>query len=248
MVKKYNSRFNRPSKSIIVLIKFRLTSRDIELIRLTAQFRFIDTNHYHNLLGGSIVRMRLRLKMLWILGYLDRPKIQIDYYIRGGGSSPMIYAITKNGAKLLLEHGHNMPGLYGDWLTKNKNVKHPFMQHQLMITNFVVKLKTATSKIKKLDLFDYMNLTTRLPVKTAELAKPFRLKTHVMINSRSYEITLEPDYSFALQCGNKNKRGFFFCEMDRGTMPIERSDFNQTSIIKKMLAYQTYWRVQKAQN
>ena len=31
-------------------------------------------------------------------------------------------------------------------------------------------------------------------------------------------------------------------EVDRGTMPVERFDLRQTSILRKLLAYQTLWK------
>jgi hypothetical protein len=50
------------------------------------------------------------------------------------------------------------------------------------------------------------------------------------------EIGLIPDFVFGLRFGNGSQRKFMV-EIDRGTMPVFRSDFTQSSIEKKMRAY-----------
>ena len=53
-----------------------------------------------------------------------------------------------------------------------------------------------------------------------------------------HEIGLVPDLAFGLQFTD-GARHFFMAEIDRGTMPIARSDFLQTSFERKMRAYLT---------
>jgi hypothetical protein len=53
-----------------------------------------------------------------------------------------------------------------------------------------------------------------------------------------HEIGLVPDLVFGLQFADGSRHSFMV-EIDRGTMPIARSDFLQTSFERKMRAYLT---------
>ena len=53
-----------------------------------------------------------------------------------------------------------------------------------------------------------------------------------------HEIGLVPDLVFGLQFADGSRHSFMV-EIDRGTMPISRSDFLQTSFERKMRAYLT---------
>ena len=53
-----------------------------------------------------------------------------------------------------------------------------------------------------------------------------------------HEIALVPDLVFGLQFADGSRHSFMV-EIDRGTMPIARSDFLQTSFERKMSAYLT---------
>ena len=55
-------------------------------------------------------------------------------------------------------------------------------------------------------------------------------------------VGIEPDYAFSLYLPKVRRRAFFLVEIDRGTMPVERYDLKQTSILRKLLAYQTMWK------
>ncbi|MEQ1718574.1 MAG: hypothetical protein ABL907_21750 [Hyphomicrobium sp.] len=53
-----------------------------------------------------------------------------------------------------------------------------------------------------------------------------------------HSFTLIPDAVFALRYRSTGRYACFFIEADRGTMPIERADLGQTSIRRKLVAYQ----------
>ena len=53
-----------------------------------------------------------------------------------------------------------------------------------------------------------------------------------------HEIGLVPDLVFGLQFADGSRRSFMV-EIDRGTMPVSRSDFLQTSFERKKRAYLT---------
>src|SRR3990172_12866914 len=82
---------------------FQLTERDIKLIRLVAQHRFLRSTHLSELAQAPHKKVCDRLTSLFHAGYLDRPRAQFDHYREGGGSSPMVYALGNRGAQLLIE-------------------------------------------------------------------------------------------------------------------------------------------------
>jgi hypothetical protein len=64
----------------------------------------------------------------------------------------------------------------------------------------------------------------------------------VLIETRRVGVC--PDRMFGLEFRDRSEgrnRLFFFLEADRGGMVVMRSDFEQTSIFKKLLAYSATW-------
>jgi len=58
------------------------------------------------------------------------------------------------------------------------------------------------------------------------------------------EITVIPDAVFALDVARdvgRCERIYYFLEADRGTMPVIRKKLNQTSLLRKLLAYEATW-------
>src|SRR5260370_440987 len=66
----------------------------------------------------------------------------------------------------------------------------------------------------------------------APLALPAKLAHRGVV----HDISVVPALVFGLELPNRS-RHYFMVEIDRGTMPISRADFAQTSIEKKMRAY-----------
>lgn len=88
---------------------FRLTDRDVEIIRLVQ---------------GSPKQVWRRLQVLFHNGYQERPRAQIDYFHRAG-SQPSIYGLGNKGAGVLrLE----MPA---DLNWKNQSVDRLFLDSDL---------------------------------------------------------------------------------------------------------------------
>ncbi len=82
----------------------------------------------------------------------------------------------------------------------------------------------------------------RLPATTRDAAKPYRLSVPVIFKSTRQTIGIEPDYAFSLGFPAAGRCANFLVEIDRGTMPVERSDITQSSIMRKFLAYGAVWR------
>src|SRR6202162_885466 len=65
---------------------------------------------------------------------------------------------------------------------------------------------------------------------------PFALRARIVHNGIAREISVIPDLVFGLQFADGMRRNYMV-EIDRGTMPVVRADFAQTSFEKKMHAY-----------
>jgi Replication-relaxation len=221
---------------------FQLTNRDLDILRAVARYRFLHSGHIRRLIDGSKKNIANRLKGLFEHAYLDRPECQYDFYRPGGGSSLAVYALADKGAHLLAHHDGLSFGERVSWAHKNRSAGRPFLEHTLAIADFAVALSADVAANPDIDLLDRATLLARLPAATRDLAKPFRLSVSVIFQSVRHTIGIEPDYVFSLGVPAAGRRGNFLVEIDRGTMPVERSNLRQTSIMRKFLAYNAAWQ------
>ena len=221
---------------------FQLTERDVKIVRLVARHRFLHSQHIWRLVGGSAKNINNRLKMLFEHGVLDRPPIQFDTYRLGGGTSPLVYALADKGAQLLLGSSEGTDGKRISWAHKNNSARRPFLQHTLATADFSVALQLSVSARDDVELIDGDELISGFPTKTQARNKPYRLNVPVIYHGGRIDIGVEPDYAFSLYLTEARRRAFFLVEIDCGTMPVARRDLRQSSIMRKLLAYQTMWK------
>ena len=62
------------------------------------------------------------------------------------------------------------------------------------------------------------------------------LRSRVYYRDAAYDLSVDPDYVFAIDCPGRTFRAFLV-ECDRGTMPVDRAGLTQTSLKRKILAY-----------
>jgi Replication-relaxation len=211
---------------------FRLTDDDVEIVRVVARYRVIRSTHIASLVGRSLDRTNDRLMRLFHAGYIDRPRAQLDYYPTAG-SAPMIYALADRGVRLLKEWDgaeFRNPG----WSRKNREAGRPFIEHQIAIVDFQVRLRRAVRErgdVRLVSAEELLSAALRLPARD-----PFALRTKLSDRGVLRETTAVPDLVFGLQLAAERRRNFMV-EIDRGTMPVTRSDFEQTSVARKMRVY-----------
>ncbi len=221
---------------------FQLTDRDLDILRAVARYRFLHSSHIRQLIEGSDKNIANRLKGLFEHAYLDRPECQYDFYRPGGGSSLAVYALSDKGARILSHHDRLEYGARVSWAHKNRKVGRPFLEHTLAISDFAVGLSVAVAANPVVDLCDGPALLARLPATQRDAAKPYRLSVPVIFKSTRQTIGIEPDYAYSLGFPAAGRRAYFLVEIDRGTMPVERSDITQSSMLRKFLAYGAVWR------
>ncbi len=213
---------------------FRLTDDDVVIIRQVAQHRFLRSTHIAALVGRSLDRTNDRLKCLFHAGYIDRPRAQLDYYPTSG-SAPIAYALADAGARLLIQRD-GVAFANVEWSRKNREAGRPFIEHQLEIIDFLVALQLATRDRSDIHFVSPQEILAAFPEPTRAARNPLRLPVRLSHKGTTHEIGLVPDLVFGLRFSDGSRR-CFMVEIDRGTMPIVRSDFLQTSFERKMRVY-----------
>lgn len=217
--------------------RFQLTERDIEIIRQVARHRFLRSTHISQLLKASHKKICERLTPLYHAGYLDRPRAQLEYFVRGGGSSHLIYALGNRGAQLLASQDSFLDTTI-DWAEKNKQSGREFIKHTLAVSDIRVALATACHDNAGARFQNHDELFETLPAETRSAHNPWTWRVRLQYDGLFQEIGLIPDDTFALFLSDGRRRPYVL-ECDRGTMPVERSSLSQTSMLRKFLVYES---------
>jgi hypothetical protein len=217
---------------------FRLTDDDLEIIRHIGRHRFLRSTHIAALVGRSLDRTNDRLSLLYHAGYLDRPRAQLDRFPTDG-SSHLVYALADRGVRFLVgADGHRFSTIESS--RRNREAGRPFIEHHLEIADFQVALRRAARDRTDVSLIDPDEMAAGMPGHARMTGNPFSLKVKVKVKVRHrgamHDVGLVSDLLFGLAL-SPNTRRFFMAEIDRGTMPVTRSDFTQSSVEKKMRAY-----------
>ena len=211
-------------------------ARDVEIIRQVARHRFLRSTHLFALIGGSPPRIGERLAPLYHAGFLDRPRSQIEYHVRGGGSAPMVYALGTRGAQLLkIQDGLENADL--DWARKNHTSGREFILHTLAVADVRVALTVACRQRKGFTLVEPDQFLAAAPDETQQALSPWSWRVRIQHRGSIKEIGLLPDYAFVLILPDGRRRPFLV-EIDRGTMPVERALLDRSSMLRKFLAYE----------
>lgn len=213
---------------------FRLTDDDVEIVRLLARHRFLRSTHIAALVGRSLDRTNDRLSKLFHHGYIDRPRAQLDYY-PSAGSAPIAYALADRGARLLIERdGADFANV--EWSRKNREAGRPFIEHQLEIIDFYVALQRAAASREDVQIIHPDQIVTEFPDQSFAARNPFALRVKLTDQGVARGVGLVPDLVFGLRLPDGSRR-CFMVEIDRGTMPIVRTNPTQTSFARKMRVY-----------
>lgn len=227
------SRFKRAA----AVAPMQLTERDREIIRLVHRHRFLRSPQIAALLADRSQQLLRRLQLLYHHGYLERPRAQIDYYHQGG-SRHMVYGLGNKGASILKrELGVALHPLH--WGEKNRAVGRIFLEHALLITDVMVAIELACRETGRARLVSGGELS--LLNNSDPKYQPFQWKVNL---SSRVKLGVIPDRVFALEYPDHSGNGarvHFFLEADRGTMPVMRRNLSQTSIYRKLLAYEATW-------
>ena len=212
-------------------VRFRLQERDLQIVLAVWRYRFLSSDILTAIISGSPQRILRRLNLLFHAGYLDRPREQIKPW--QSGSSPMVYGLGNKGVDMLSEQ-FGFPRQHIDWTSKNRDSKELYIAHTLMIATFLVSLKLACERQSGIEFIEQSRIVQGEPI--------LKVNFNREVNGRMENVrfNLIPDCLFGLRLLNEpsdRSRAFFLGEMDRATMPILRSDFYRSSILKKIVGY-----------
>jgi len=196
--------------------QLRLQPRDIQIIRLVYDFRFLNSDQINALVSGSEQGILRRLQKLFHYGFLDRPPRQLINPL--AGTQKMVYALGDRGADLLAEKSPIDRGKI-KWTEKNREVKDRHIEHTLMISNFRICLELALRNLPDVRLLFWQRENSQ------------ELKDYVYIQDHPgtrIRVPIVPDGFFAIE--DPQDEMYFFSEADQGTM-------TNTRFLKKMKAY-----------
>lgn len=148
----------------------------------------------------------------------------------------MVYALADRGARLLIERD-GVAFANVEWSRKNREVGRPFIEHQLEIIDFAIAVEASAFGREDVAFLAPQQLVAAFPdQRLRSTGQPFTLRPQVSDKGVLREVGLVPDFAFGLRFPDGSRR-CFLVEIDRGTMPIVRSDISQTSFGRKMQSY-----------
>lgn len=221
---------------------FRITDRDLEIIRAVARYRFMTSEQivrYLTMLdpstsGDNVLR---RLQLLFYHSYLDRPQHQ---HLQLSAFGHLVYGLGRDGARVIADDAsHINPNL--EWSSKNARATTPHIVHTLETTDAILEFLRACRVRTDVGLLDHHELIPYLPAATRGLADPFRLRVTVQHDGNAVALNAIPDRLVSLVLSD-NRRHNFCIEIDRATMSVAaRRLSGKSSFGRKVRAYFAAW-------
>lgn len=198
-----------------------LTDRDHRIFAALARYRYLRSSYLHAFAGGhSGKRFKERLGDLFHEGYIDRPEQQWER--ADGRYTPAVYELGKRGRQALYE----VPPA----VTFLGQGAHRQFAHALLSCACLASIELATVG-RPLRFVSWPEILAKAPEATRCAQQPER----VPVGANA----LVPDGLFGLEYKSDGAMTyrFFALELDRGTMPLSRSDSGQTSYFGKLDLY-----------
>jgi hypothetical protein len=216
-----------------------LTARDLKILAAIEQHRFLSSRHVAALIPGSPERLVRRLALLRRHGYIER------YFSRRhtesrGGSAPFVYGLAASGGNILREEGLRREGR-SRWLSESRLMRGESIAHAVMISDVLVALKGAC-RSKGVKFISPRDIQLEA---FGHESRRFSWRVSTEHDHAPVHLTMVPDEIFALEEDTGSpapSRTYYLLEADRGTMPVVRRNFSQTSIFRKLIGYYATWR------
>jgi hypothetical protein len=204
----------------------QLQERDIEILDLCYQHRFLSSDQIYALVGGSPHRLKQRLQLLWLHRFLDRPPDQQILQVREK-LHYLIYALGDKGAEVLAEkRGYDLEKIR--WSRKNDQARFPYLKHAMKISYFYACLALTLREQPELQLLSWRQ--------GREIHDRIELPPYIDFNDvRADFPTIRPDALFGLYYLRDQQRQYFFLEMDLGTV-------RERAMLTRYRKYWAYWQ------
>src|SRR5207249_12100210 len=115
---------------------------------------------------------------------------------------------------------------------KNRLAGRPFIEHQIEIVNFQIALQHAIRERAGIKLIDDREMVADFPERALKQRYPFSLNAKLSQLGALHDFTVIPDLVFAIRPRGGAQHNFMV-EIDRGTMPVRRADFEKASFERK---------------
>jgi hypothetical protein len=223
--------------------KVRLAPRDLDILALLQRYRYLPTDYIHAFVGGQKNRFQERLGRLYREPncYIDRPAQQRQSY--DANYRPLVYELDHNGERALREYG-----LWDDeapiaWLNRGRE-GHTDFAHSLMICEALASIELGIKANPKLRFIPWSEIKARMPEKTRGSKLLHCLPVHITHRFKGEthhsDKALMPDAVFGIEYEGKAR--FFALECDRDNEPLQRTNLNQTSYLRKLLQYRQVFK------
>jgi hypothetical protein len=207
--------------------RIALTPRDIEVFKALFRYRYLRSTYLHAFVGGSSkTRFKERLGHLFHEGFLDRPARQWEF--ASARYMPAVYEIGDRAKGILAENACADP----EARTFLSATAHRQFAHSVMICECLASIELAALAPPSLRFIPWCEILARAPADTRNSALPFRVPLAMG--------AVIPDGLFGIEYRSDERKSyrFFALEVDRGTMPIERTDQTKTAYLAKLAGYQ----------
>ena len=242
-------RFDRSPADGKTVPQIRLTETDIAILQHVYRHRLLSSDAIYRLFPNrSQQQLSRRLHALFLNHYLGRPPRQVELFPPGEGSSPLIYGLDREGAKLLkAQFGLRVQPYH--WLQKNNELSRTNIAHTVSTASFMADLHAAVERSGKARIIHLDEIIDQLaPERTKKLPIPERWQVTVDWKGYRGREGTRPDFIFGIEYRNQpegKNRSFFYLEMDEGTETIEPTIderqphlfFRKSSILRKYVVY-----------
>lgn len=215
----------------------RLTPRHLQIVALLHRYRFLDANHIYALLGSRNTNVRSALSDLFHEhGLLNR--LPQRAFLRDPLYDPEIYELSDDGGALIAQRSKTLGP--ATWLRQTRYGAKTLAAHNLTICHVVASIEAAAIATG-LRFITCSEILSRAPKATQDARQPFAIPvsiSHLFPGGKVQrsDKPVVPDAVFGLQYPNGTYRCFAL-EIDRATMPLTRSNLDETSYLRKLLQY-----------
>jgi hypothetical protein len=232
--KSRNSRWSRdPVRDGGAAVVARVTERDIGIFKLLARYRYLPVDDIQALVGGELKPLVHRLNLLSRKPnlYVNRPHQQRQ--AAGANYRRLVYELDERGSRVLRDRG--LPFL-------PKAYQRNFA-HELMVCRITASLEIGVRADPSIRLITWQEILTseKTPIETRRAERPTYIPISFVANGENHKTEVCADGTpFGFESTRAGKRTYLFfpgIEADCGTEPITTSDFERTSITKKISAY-----------
>jgi hypothetical protein len=223
--------------------RIELTMRDIELFKLLYRYQYLRSDVLYAFLGGdSQTRFKKRLGDLYHEGkFVNRPEQQWQF--ARCRCMPLVYELDVRGEQVLRDQG--LPVYSSPLLTKGRMGVARQFAHQLMICDCLASIELGVRQNTALRFISWQEILAKAPEQTCSKDNPFAIPITISYTRpgssvvHGADVKAVPDGLFGLEYARDGQKlyRFFALEADRNTMPVKRSNLEQSSYLRKVLAY-----------